>query len=402
MDGENVKYTYEKIGTFTAKLRVTDNNDNYSFAEKQITIKAGENPQAVITINSDNGQFEKGKSYLFDAGKSASPVDAQIVKYLWDFGDGSVANTRTANHSFVNVGKFTVKLTVTDENGLKGDDSSDVTIIEPKSAPIAVIMPTPGFTDKEQTYIEGEAPLSVTFSGLNSRDKDKDIIEYKWDFDGDGVTDDSGDVVKNIFKEQGEYQVTLTVIDSEKNESKASIIVKVKAHGIEAVLTASPIEGEVPLKVNFDASGSSFPEGKIISYEWDFGNGTKRIDISQISYTYNAVGTYTAKVTAVGSDGSKSEANVVVSIRPVSLKACFNMTPSIGDAPLDVQFDASCAGGTVAYYLWNFGNGKTSRDRKPIATYSKPGNYEITLEVRDQNGITDSTTKNVVVTGVVE
>lgn len=403
-DSEGVKttYTFNKIGNFVVKLRITDSNGDSSVSEQEIQVEEGQNPVAVITVNSEEGVFYKGKSYVFDASKSSSPASDKIVKYQWNFGDGSTANTRTASHKYEEEGSYEVSLTVVDENGLKGEDTFQVDIAVSQSAPVAVIIPTPAFTDKEGTYVEGQAPLNVSFSALDSRDPDDDIIEYKWDFDGDSQFDDTGEIASYVFKDEGEYNVVLTVVDSEDNESKKSLVVKVIAHGIEAKLTADSVQGEVPLKVNFDASSSLYPEGDIISYEWDFGNGTRRVDVAQISYTYSTVGTYTAKVRAIASDGSKSEAQVVISVRPVSITACFDIDPEIGEAPLESQFDPSCSTGTVSFYLWDFGNGKTSRDRKPTATYTKPGTYKVTLEVRDNNGVTSSVTKDIVVTGEVE
>ncbi len=400
--GVTAEHTFEKIGTYTIKLRTIDSSGQSNFAEEDLEVLPGSEPKAFITVNSDAGEFEVSQSYLFDASKSESPNDSKLVKYKWDFGDGNQANTRTANHAYKQIGDYTVILTVTDENGLTGQDTFELTVIKPKSAPTAIILPTPGFADTDETYIEGVAPFKVSFSGINSIDPDDDIVDYKWDFDGDGQYDDTGDVATYIFEDSGEYSVTLSVTDSDDNESKDSILVKVNAHGILASLSATPIQGEVPLEIDFDASGSLYPEGKIISYEWDFGDGTKRVDIAKITYTYKATGIYNATVTAVASDGTQSTATVVVSVRPVSIQACFEMSTEIGDVPLDVTFDPSCSTGTVSTYAWNFGNGKTSRDRKPEITYTKAGNYEITLQVTDKDGVTSKIKKNLVVTGELE
>ncbi len=44
---------------------------------------------------------------------------------------------------------------------------------------------------------------------------------------------------------------------------------------IQAVITANPIKGYSPLKVFFSAGRSRSPFGRIIAYEWDFGDGDK-------------------------------------------------------------------------------------------------------------------------------
>ena len=47
-----------------------------------------------------------------------------------------------------------------------------------------------------------------------------------------------------------------------------------------AVATATPQEGAVPLTVRFDGSGSSDPDNDSLRYEWDFGDNTAHVSAS--------------------------------------------------------------------------------------------------------------------------
>ncbi len=59
----------------------------------------------------------------------------------------------------------------------------------------------------------GEAPLRVTFDARDSIDPDGNIVSYTWDFgDGEGG---EGAVVEHRFREEGLYEVTLTVTDDQ-------------------------------------------------------------------------------------------------------------------------------------------------------------------------------------------
>ncbi|HEX6025779.1 MAG TPA: PKD domain-containing protein, partial [Solirubrobacter sp.] len=57
-----------------------------------------------------------------------------------------------------------------------------------------------------------------------------------------------------------------------------------------------------PLTVRFDASGSTDPDGGLVAYRWDFGDGATGTGVNA-THTYAAEGTYTARLT-VEDDGS--------------------------------------------------------------------------------------------------
>ncbi|MDH3458376.1 MAG: PKD domain-containing protein, partial [Gemmatimonadota bacterium] len=53
----------------------------------------------------------------------------------------------------------------------------------------------------------------------------------------------------------------------------------------------------------FDGSGSTDPDGTIVSYEWDFGDGATGTGVSP-SHTYAAAGTYDVTLTVTDNDGA--------------------------------------------------------------------------------------------------
>ena len=81
--------------------------------------------------------------------------------------------------------------------------------------------------------------------------------------------------------------------------------------------------------------------------------------------------------------------------------ASFTATPTTGNAPLDVAFDASASGdsdGSIVNYAWNFGEGSTGIGSTVSHTYTAAGSYTVTLTVTDDDGATDSATENISVT----
>jgi len=71
-----------------------------------------------------------------------------------------------------------------------------------------------------------------------------------------------------------------------------------------AAFTRSPTTGDIPLSVYFDARESLDPDGLIVSYAWDFGDGTDGAGLS-VSHTYERAGAFEATLTVVDDRGAK-------------------------------------------------------------------------------------------------
>ncbi|KKR25634.1 MAG: PKD domain containing protein [Candidatus Peregrinibacteria bacterium GW2011_GWE2_39_6] len=390
-DGVFVDYTYSKFGTYTVKLRVTDNNKDSSVATKDIVVKEDAKPVASINFAYESGNIlYPGKSYFFEP-KGASSPNGAIEKYEWDFGDGTVVTrNKNAQHVYDMPGTYTVVLKMTDEEQAIGEVSLEIKVESPESASVAIITTNHVWDDEQRTSITGEVPFSVKFSAEDSLDPDNNIVDYGWDIDGDGVVDGAGIDFEYTYQKAGEYVATLSVEDASGNVTKTSIGVTVEEQSLVASITADTLNGEIPLIVNFDASGSSYPSGKIVNYLWDFGNGITRYDDAQVSYTFNEVGTFTVVVKAIASDGKETTASLFINVLPVSLSACFESNVDSGKAPLIVTFNPGCSSGTVMTYRWDFGDGNLSYTRKPTHTFEKAGTYTVVLTVEDNEGITDS------------
>jgi trimeric autotransporter adhesin len=129
--GVMVDHTYAVGGTYTVKLTVTDDSGASTQTEKLITVNepaTNDPPVAVFDVE------VSGLSIAVDGSGSSDP-DGSIVSYGWDFGDGSAgASGVTANHTYAGAGTFTVKLTVTDDEGATGETTRQVTVSEPGAA----------------------------------------------------------------------------------------------------------------------------------------------------------------------------------------------------------------------------------------------------------------------------
>jgi len=91
---------------------------------------------------------------------------------------------------------------------------------------------------------------------------------------------------------------------------------------------------------------------------------------------------------------------VVVEADPVPPVA--NFTSSCTDLDCSFTDQSSDSDGTIASWSWDFGDGATSSMQNPGHTFGAAGTFPVELTVTDNDGQSDSTSKNVTVTAVVE
>ena len=171
-----------------------------------------------------------------------------------------------------------------------------------------------------------------------------------------------------------------------------------------AVLTVQPAAGPSPLVVTADASGSSDPNGTIVSYRFDFGDGTVVGPQPASSAVHTlAEGTWTVTVTITDNDGFTASATqgVTADLAVPSLSASLILTPATGNTPLAVLAEASASGAehTLTSFAFDMGNGAVFASQiEPTATalYGE-GTYTVSVTVQDDQGGTASTTRQVIV-----
>ena len=170
----------------------------------------------------------------------------------------------------------------------------DYAIFSPNYSPIIVLMYSPIIT---------YTGVSINFDGSASYDPDGSIVSYLWDF-GDGNTS-SLSKLTHSFTENGEYSVTLTIVDNEGAVSSKVANQIVKNRSPVAILIENSTIIDRKQVVSFDASGSYDPDGVIVSYLWDFGDQKSSTGIT-VNHIYNQVGSYNVTLTIEDNNGTLS------------------------------------------------------------------------------------------------
>ncbi len=155
----------------------------------------------------------------FDARDSHDP-DGSVAAYRWEFGDAEVASTAVASHVFRTPGIYTVRLTVTDDDGLEATDVALVTVTN--RLPVVN-------AGRDQTAAAG---ATVRFDGRTSFDLDGTITSYAWSF-GDGGTA-TGALAQRIYARPGTYVARLTVTDNVGGSAADTTVITVTGDGADA------------------------------------------------------------------------------------------------------------------------------------------------------------------------
>ncbi|MBU1119540.1 lamin tail domain-containing protein [Patescibacteria group bacterium] len=122
---------------------------------------------------------------------------------------------------------------------------------------------------------------------------------------------DSDEVTKGFSLQRTSIGFPVSPDDFEVNVASPGVVEPENSPPIaSAVCSASVVEGN---DAQFDGTGSSDPDGDMLSYAWDFGDdGTA--ETSYAAHTYQNIGTYTATLVVTDAYGLSSNDSCVVSV----------------------------------------------------------------------------------------
>lgn len=168
--------------------------------------------------------------------------------------------------------------------------------------PLPNQVPTAGFTTSANK-------LTVSFSGLSSTDPDGSIDSYVWDF-GDG-TFGAGPNPSHTYADEGTFTARLTVTDN--NGATAELSKQVTVTNPNTVPIAAFGAATNDLTASFDASASNDPDGSVVSYDWNFGDGATGSGVATVR-TYAAAGTYNVTLTITDDRGATAQQTKQVAV----------------------------------------------------------------------------------------
>ncbi|MEW6070067.1 MAG: PKD domain-containing protein, partial [Candidatus Thermoplasmatota archaeon] len=363
---------YEIVLTVTDESGLTGNNVTYIKVSYPPRAYAGEDKEQRVSwvVNFDD-------CWGYDP-------DGIITKYDWNFGDGttwsSTISPRT-NHIYTLSGTYVATLTVTNGDGLEinaasltATDSCLVTIVD-NFPPVADAGP-----DRQIRY-----DRIIQFNGAGSYDKDGYIVSYYWDF-GDGQFSYELAPI-HVYHVPGNYTVILTVTDNEGATGSDTCTVRVTGNENPIANAGSDRIAYVNQEITFDGSASYDPDGYIVSYVWDLGDGTSATGISA-THAYSIGNTiYYVRLTVTDNDGATgSDVCIVTVITNLGPEASLfaNLYPfyqvTLRWKPVTFQARAYDPDGYIVKYEWCFGDGP------PTEVYTQGAPSSVSSEVTHSFG----------------
>jgi len=189
---------------------------------------------------------EIGVDYIYSS--STFDVDGDQIRYKFDWGDGNFSDwsdfvdsntTVNISYNWSLISTYEVCVIAQDTNGLNSSWSPPLNV--------TVSQDGIGIPPVVSVSISGNASVNETimFDASGSYDPDGFIVSYDWDF-GDGTTS-SGISTSHVYRNSGEYTVTLLITDNHGTTYSKSIII----HIVSDDINSNSGEQKIVLTFNF-------------------------------------------------------------------------------------------------------------------------------------------------------
>ncbi len=153
---------------------------------------------------------------------------------------------------------------------------------------------------------------------------------------------------------------------------------------------------DVGQSVTFNAIATN--PGSIVSYDWSFGDGTKGAG-SNVTHSYNKAGTYQLTINVTNIEGVSNLTTATIFVLSHTPEAIVFISAASVGVGQNVTFDASKSVdvGRIVSYQWSFGDGTNGTGPIVIHSYSKAGTYQVTVNVTNNQDVSDLKTFTITV-----
>ncbi len=362
----NPSKTYAKDGLYNVSLiasAATSGCSDYSLK----TVLIGTKPAAGFTVGV-GVQCITGNNFVF----TNTSVTNGTNTYLWNFGDGSTSTATNPKKTYSVIGDYVVMLIAT--NTTTGEKDTSKSTVSVWGEPTAAFMVSPGspYCLNTTNHFNFTNQSTNPYGGT---------VNYQWDC-GDGRIV-NGNNIANDYNSAGSYTIQLTATATNGCSSVATQTINVYDRpSVNFTATADPANYK---NVTF-TNASNIKNGSIANYNWSFGDNHSSTDVSPV-HNYSSDNTYSVTLTATSDHGCTGTITKPVVIKD-SLYAFAEIGNSCQCADINsFHFVGYALGSYGNYtYAWDFKDGTSSTIQYPIKKYTTPGDYYVSLTVKNDHG----------------
>jgi gliding motility-associated-like protein len=371
---QNPTAVYPASGTYSVMLQVTSAQGCVNHVTNTVTV----NPNPVVVFSVNNACM--GGNFLFN--NTSTIVAGNIVQSTWSFGDGTNSSQTAPQHVYSTANTYAVTLTETSNYGCVSSLNQNVTAY-PKPILNFAVNPV--------------CQLQSSIFNNSSTIPSGSITTWNWDFTSDGVIDNTTQNPTYTYSQGGSFNCTLHATSNEGCTDSLTKSVTVYFNPVADFKAPSVCAGTATQFTDMSTSQS----GTITGWDWDYtGNGTFDNVSQNPSTVYTGTGLFLVTLQVQTNYGCMSSVKKPVHINPVPTSS-FAVTQKAGcpdNMCVGMINNSTIQGGSIAHWLWNFGdNSVSSTQNSPVHCF-KPGTYNISLMVISDSGCTSSATLNNAIT----
>jgi gliding motility-associated-like protein len=364
---QNPVYQYGDTGVFNVILYVKNNGCTDSLRIDRL-----------IKIKPPIAKFNYQSSCANKLNFTFTDQSLGATSWYWDFGDGTTSTQQNPVHNFSTYGNHLVRLTVAND-----------TCTHQQEQLIRIVNGTPDFKALPTSACKGS-----TINFIADTTNAANIVSYLWNF-GHGGAIGGGINTATVYPKAGVYSVTLIVTDVTGCIDSVVKLNYVRINGPTAGFISTNNNGCKGLIATFADSSQSDGISNIINWQWNFGDGTiiNNTSAAAVQHTYNFSGSYPVSLKVTDAGGCSDSLVRQALVNTSNIKADFFSADTVSCPGATIQFTNKSIASSVFTSEWQFGDGSTSTQQSPSASYSNDGLYSVQLKIKDAFGCTDSLTR---------
>ena len=343
--GSTTTHTYTESGDYTIGLTVTDNRGNAASTTRSVSVEVP-SVSASFVASAARTQGNSATQHPVTVPASVQTGDTLLLFASSNASSGTSLNApagwtrlRDVNTAGSRSAVFTREATPSDAGStvtvtLGGSARADVVVAAYRNVTVSAHAGTSGYTTPNASAATGDWVVSYW--------ADKSASTSGW-------TAPAGQVVRHSWANSGAGHVSELLTDSggpvaggTAGGLTASPVGGPVSNSVAVTVVLHPLAGEPPgglppvasftasctnATCAFDGSGSTDPEGAIVGWAWQFGDGTTGSGATT-ARTYGASGSYVVQLTVTDADGLTSTASQSVTVEVPTVTTGFVVAAS--------------------------------------------------------------------------